>query len=203
MNRPILMNPARAARLIRDDGLFSLLFDDMKRAAAAEDLSVSQLAEMLDRGGQHLDEYLRLCRDNDLSTIDIVAPENDATDSEEISRAKASLAESLSAAKALERFALPCRHGLMAMWTGFAGVLVIFLAHNVFAIWTEAYSTAPALVYGTFFAIIALTVLVHLRIVKSRNRQHSTFIAALQDTESSVRRGLEEGWLSEGEIFRV
>ena len=68
-------------------------------------------------------------------------------------------------------------------------IMIIFIVHNVVALFSELYSTNSSLVYGSFGLIMLLTYFGYIKIKKNHDTKHKIF----QEVYTITKKMLEDG----------
>ena len=196
-----MLNLEKASERIKIDGLFGILYEDMKKETGRSELSPQEILELLKQSEEHLEEYRRLNRDNEVSNIDVRTLEYKDRDSESTRHLKARINESVQELKDLEKYSVPAEEGLQYVWVGSSAVGLIFIIHNIVSLFTELYTTAPALIYGSYGTIVLGAVYTLRRISKSHSRKHLRFRELYTECEGLLDRALSSGIVERSEIY--
>ena len=194
----MLSNLERTASRILDLDLYSFLKKDILSHLGTTEPTVEQVVELLEKEPRFLDEYGRLNRDNDISNIDLAVLPLSEEDSPACRQTKQQLNRLRDELIALEKFSGRPSWVMYSIWIGFGIILLLFLAHNIYAIYTDLYSSAPTLVFGSYALITAAGV----GIVFWMMRRHQTLQRRFRNAESRFEK-LSQQAIQEGCIHRT
>ncbi len=197
----MLLNLRRTAHRILDRELYSFLREEICDALGTDQPTEEQVAEFLDRNPAFLEEYRRLNRENDISNVDLVELPVSQDEAPECRRLKRELNQLRQRLLSLEKFEGPPSWLLYAIWTGFVVALLQFFAHNVFAIYTNLYATAPALVFGTYGLLTLVGILVVLWKVRRHWRLRDEFHEVLGRFENLAQEAISQGCLQRDDLY--
>ncbi len=79
--------------------------------------------------------------------------------------------------------------------------MLIFMIHNLFALFSELYTTAPLLVYGTYVVMSYFTYIWYVKMRDNHNKQHKVFQDVYVKTKEMMESGLENGYFSYDELY--
>ncbi len=191
----------KAGERILNDGVYSLILDEVQSELEGRAPTIEQVKEDLRYNPNHLDEYLRLNRTHHVSCVDVgeitANSKSSAIEKESISK----LNQNLSELRAFERFSETASPSVVGMWVGSLVVLLIFAAHNVLAIYTTLYQTRMVSVIISYLIWVGLGVGLHSVLVKRHNRSHEEYKTTLSCVVDLLREGKREGWLDEKQLF--
>ena len=196
-----MIYPKKAAKQILSDGLFSFLLDEMLESAGKKTLDEGEVAKMLESGTEWLQEYKRLNRDAGVSNIHLAYQEIREEDSLELSEARKKLNSLVSSLKNLEKYESPPAKGVMSMWIGFVFTMLIFMAHNVFAMFTEIYETKPIIAYGTFAAISGFGIWFFFNRLSGHSTRHLAFTKIETSLADTIEHGRDLKYWQDGDLF--
>ncbi len=79
--------------------------------------------------------------------------------------------------------------------------MIIFMAHNIVALFSELYHTHGGLVYGSFAIILGLTYWAYRKVKLNHEEQHKRYKLLHKETRAMIKEGLEKGYFSHEEFF--
>ncbi len=196
-----LTSLSRAAKRILNDGLYALLLESMKAEIGNTDLDIHKVTGVLKGYPGYLDEYRRLNRQSGVSNIDVVElkvhPEQEKTRD----RIAKEINFKISLLKELEKYSSSANSLVYGLWVGSAAVLIIFAAHNLFAMLTSGYQDYPIFIYALYALFLIGSVAVHALMMKNHNRRHRGFDKLYKETEMLLEKTLDNGHFEPGELF--
>ena len=196
-----MINLKKASKLIKEDGLFSFIYDDMKIESGKNQLEVEEIQELLSDSSIFIEEYKRLNRENKISNIEINSLIIDASDNENQKNIKTNINKNLDELKTLEKYDTPSKYGLQFIWIGSVAVGLIFVVHNIVSIFTELYSKMGYVVFSLYGLIIACSIIVLLKSNKSHDTNYRRFKKIYDETKALINTSLKNDHIQMNELF--
>jgi len=81
--------------------------------------------------------------------------------------------------------------------------MVIFMAHNIIALFSELYTTNSALVYLSYAGILGLTYWAYSKAKQNHENQHAKYKVLLDDTRKMIKEGLNNKYFSYDEFYQA
>jgi hypothetical protein len=122
-------------------------------------------------------------------------------DSKTIANFKTELNQNIQILKNLENFETDSKNSAYAIWIGSVGVTVLFMVHNIIALFSELYVEAPALVYSSYIVILYLTYGMYLKIKTNHDAQHGIFQNVYTKTQEMLQYGLQISYFTRDEVY--
>jgi len=190
-----------AARRITTDGLYTPLLERIEADSGDPEPSQEKIVELLRGNDTYLEDYRRLNREHGISNIDVAEISLPADADARRRRLADDLNRQLARLRPLERFAAPASIPVYGLWVGSAVVLVVFAAHNVFALFTSGYRDYPLLVYGSYLLLTVAGAVLTVRLAGGHNRRHAHYRQLHAAVATLLEQALAGGLLDSAEIF--
>ncbi len=191
----------KAARLIKNDGLFTFIYNEMKELKQKEELLEEEILELLQKHSHFLDSYKELNTQSEISNIQIKEQPIGENDSEECKKIKSIINQNIPKLIALEAFEKPADTMVYVVWIGSLVAFLIFVMHNLIVLYTWWYEDYKWEVFTSYGLIIAAGVWFYKRSLKKHAQKHQIFQKLYKETKSAITEGIKEGCFSEEEIF--
>ena len=190
----------KVAFQIKDDSLYNTILFEMKEELNKEP-SYSEIESLLTSNKKYIQDYKDINRYSELSSIqaqELVIYEND----EEVCKeSKQSINTNVGKLKALENFSVDSTHSAYEIWIGSAGVMVVFMMHNIIALFSELYYTHTFMVYSSFVVVLALTFVCYKKIKTNHEKQHVLYNELYEKTEKMITFACMNNYISERELY--
>ncbi len=196
-----MVNLDRVSNQIKNDGLFSYIYDEMCQEANLKELNEDQIKEYLLKEPKHLNEYKRLNKEIEVSNIhlkELKLKPNEPTQSIKI---KKQINENSDKLRAMEKYSLSSNDSAYPIWIGSLAVFGIFTIHNFFGLFTDVYHTMPILIYGSYVFIIVYAFYFYKKSIKNHDQKNQEYNKILNQTKQLVNEGLKKGYFTKDEIF--
>ena len=191
----------KAARLIKTDGLFTFIYNEMKELKQKEELLEEEILELLQEHSHFLDSYKELNTQSEISNIQIKEQAISERDSDQCKKIKAIINENIPKLIALEAYEKPADTMVYVVWIGSLVAFLIFVVHNLIVLYTWWYEDYKKAVFAGYALLLAGGVWLYKRNLNKHAQKHQTFQQLYKQTKSAIKEGLKEGCLSEEEIF--
>ena len=196
-----MINIKKVAHQLKFDGMYNTIYIEVQEELKNEDPSVEMIEELITKNEYYINEYKELNRYGELSSVHAKELSIDENESQEVKTFKATLNENVQQLRNLENFEVDSKNSAYSIWIGSAGVMVIFMAHNIVALFSELYHTHTVLVYSSFAIILALTYWAYRRMKQNHEAQHRRYKILHQETRAMIREGLEKGYFGYDEFY--
>ncbi len=197
----VMVNLKKAAELIQTDGLFTFIYNEMKELAQKEYLSTQEILALLQKHPQFLEDYKELNTQSEISNIQLRKHEISENECEECKKIKSAINENIDKLVALEAFEKPADSMIYVVWIGSLTAFLIFIVHNLVALYTFWYEHYKLWVFGVYGLLIAGGYLYYKRMLKKHARKHEIFEKVRKETKTAIKEGLQRGCFSEDEIY--
>jgi len=197
----MLLSPHKAAAQILSDELYSHLLAQIEEQLGRGDLEVDQVADALLQETGRLEEYRRLNRENGISSIHLVRLDIGPGDSSQCREWKEALNRHGDDLRATERFSARASTAIYGIWSGFIVVLLIFLTHNIVAIYSNLYDTMAMVVYLMYSTVVIGGAAATALLIRRHNLRHDSFEAKRKAVEEIAGRAVESGCLEQVELY--
>lgn len=197
-----MINIKKVAYQIKFDGMYNTVLNEMEEELNNTDLTVKLIEEELNKNEYFIWEYKELNRYGELSSVHAQELEIKDTDDDKIKSFKAKLNENVQTLKNIENFEVDSKNSAYSIWIGSVGVMVIFMAHNIIALFSEYYTTHSGLVYTSFALILGATYWGYRKAKDNHESQHLRYKELHKNTRILIKTGLENDYFTYDEFYQ-
>ena len=194
-----MINIKKVAHQLKHDGMYNTVYIEVQEKLNNEEPTVEEIEELIIKDEYYINEYKELNRYGELSSVHakkLVIDENDKQ-----KEFKTKLNENVQQLKNLENFEVDSKNSAYSIWIGSAGVMVIFMAHNIVALFSELYHTHGGLVYTSFAIILGFTYWAYYKMKQNHEEQHERYKILHKETREMIKEGLEKNYFNYEEFF--
>jgi len=196
-----MVNLKKAAELIQTDGLFTFIYNEMKELAQKEHLSTQEILTLLQEHPQFLEDYKELNTQSEISNIQLRKHEIRNDECEACKKIKSTINTNIDRLVALEAFEKPADSMIYVVWIGSLTAFLIFVVHNLVALYTFWYEHYKLWVFGVYALLIGGGYLYYKKMLRKHAAKHATFEKLRQETQAAIEEGLAKGCFTEEEIY--
>lgn len=196
-----MVNIEKISNQILNDGLYNTLLFEIKESEPMHNITPKIIERALIKNPSLIQEYKEINRQSEISSIQVKKLVIKDEDSETIADFKTELNQNIQILKNLENFETDSKNSAYAIWIGSVGVTVLFMVHNIIALFSELYVEAPSLVYGSYIVILYLTYIMYLKIKRNHDAQHGIFQNVYTKTQEMLQYGLEASYFTRDEVY--
>ena len=194
-----MINIKKVAHQLKYDGMYNTVLIEIEEELKNEEPTIEEIEELITKNEYYINEYKELNRYGELSSVHakkLVVNEDD-----EQKEFKTKLNENVQQLKNLENFEVDSKNSAYSIWIGSAGVMVVFMAHNIVALFSELYHTHGGLVYSSFAIIMGLTYWAYRKMKNNHEEQHERYKVLHKETRAMIKEGLEKNYFTHEEFF--
>ncbi|ACO04396.1 MAG TPA: hypothetical protein DEP48_08070 [Persephonella sp.] len=188
-----MLDIQKAARLIKEDGLYTFIYNEMKELSGKEGLTVEEILHLLNENPKFLDDYKTLNSQSEISNIQIREQIINKDDSEECKSIKKKINENRRKLLSLEAYGNEPDSMLYAVWIGSAVIFTIFVIHNLVVLYTYWYENHPFYVYLFYLFSVISGFLFYRKKIRDHHRLHKKFREIEKETKTLIEKGKEKG----------
>lgn len=196
-----MINIKKVAHQLKHDGMYNTVYIEVQEDLKNEDSTIEEIEELIINKEYYIDEYKELNRYGELSSVHAKNLTIDDNESQEIKVFKTTLNENVQQLRNLENFEVDSKNSAYSIWIGSAGVMVIFMAHNIVALFSELYHTHGVFVYSSFALILAATYWAYRKMKQNHEDQHKRYKILHKETRAMIKEGLEKSYFTHEEFF--
>lgn len=196
-----MVNLEKVSNQILNDGLYNTLLFEIKERLQREDVTQETIKDLLKNSQDLLAEYKEINRQSEISNIQIKTLEISKNDMYKVAKLKKEINQNMQILKNLENFERDSEESAYSIWVGSVGVMMIFVAHNIIALFSELYSTHGYAVYGLYAVILFLTYLGYTRMKKNHDMQHKIFEKVYTQTKKMLDKGFSNSYFAYEEVY--
>ena len=196
-----MVNIEKISNQILHDGLYNTLLFEIKEKLSVQIVTKEMVKNLLKSDSFFTSEYKEINRQSELSSIQIQKVQIKDDETLHVKDFKEGLNENIQTLKNLENFETDSKNSAYLIWIGSIGVMVLFMVHNVIALFSELYTTHETLVYGLYMLILFFTYLGYLKIKKNHDMQHEIFQSVYLKTKKMLKFGFQNSYFSYDEVY--
>ncbi len=196
-----MVNLKKAARLIKTDGLFTFIYNEMKELKQKEELLEEEILELLQKHSRFLESYKELNTQSEISNIQIREQSILESDNEECKQIKSTINQNIPRLLALEAFEKEADSMVYVVWIGSLVAFLIFVVHNLVVLYTWWYEDYKWAVFASYGMLIALGVWYYKRSLAKHAKKHQEYLYIYNETKNAINKGLQSGCLKEEELY--
>jgi hypothetical protein len=197
-----MVNIEKVSHQILNDALYNTLLFEIKEKLSTQEITSQRVQEILKSEPHILDDYKEINAQSELSSIHVKKLQIKESDTAEIRDAKEKINSNVQILKNLENFERDSKGSAYPIWIGSLGVMIIFMAHNVIALFSELYTTHAVLVYMFFILILGLTYLGYVKMKINHDNQHLIFKKIYTSTKEMLKIGLKDSLFTYDEVYQ-
>jgi len=196
-----MINIKKAARLIKEDGLFTFIYNEMKEITKKEELTEDEIITLLQKEPQFLESFKELNTQSEISNIQIKEQVINEDEPKECQELKKVINQNIPRLLALEAFEKPADTMIYVVWIGSLVAFLIFIVHNLVALYTWWYEDYKIAVFASYIAIIVAGFWYYKRALQKHAKKHQTFKTIYTKTKEAISQGLKKGCFKEEDIY--
>ncbi len=196
-----MINIKKVAYQLKFDGMYNTVYIEVQDKLKKEDPSLEEIETLITKDEYYIWEYKELNRYGELSSVHAKKLEIKDKETNEIKEFKTYLNENVQKLKNLENFEVDSKNSAYSIWIGSVGVMVIFMEHNIIALFSEYYNTHGNIVYASYALILSLTYWGYKKVKNNHENQHLSYNILHKETRAMVKDGLEKKYFTYEEFF--
>lgn len=196
-----MVNIEKVSHQILNDALYNTLLFEIQERLFEKKITPKMIEELLKEDLLLINEYKEINRQSELSSIHVKELSIRENDNKEAASLKLEINKNIQILKNLENFETDSKESAYSIWIGSVGVMVIFIAHNVIALFSELYATHAALVYMFYALILGLTYLGYVKIKINHDNQYLVFQKIHASTKEMLRNGLASSVFAYNDVY--
>lgn len=196
-----MINIKKVAHQIKFDGMYNTVYIEVQENLKNEDPTLQEIEKLLEKNEYFVWEYKELNRYGELSSVHAKKLEIKDSDASDAKNFKEKLNENIQKLRNLEMFEVDSKNSAYSIWIGSAGVMVIFMAHNIIALFSELYTTHGSLVYMFYALILGTTYWAYKKAKQNHENQHANYKLLHTDTRAMIAEGLYKNYFTNHEFY--
>ena len=196
-----MVNIKKVAYQIKFDGMYNTVLNEIEESLNKVNLTVEEIEEILIEKEHYLWEYKELNRYGELSSVHAKNLDIKEDDKDEVKVFKSNLNKNVQTLRNIENFEVNSKNSAYSIWVGSVGVMVIFMAHNVIALFSEIYTTHGSYVYTGYAIVLGLTYWAYRKVKDNHERQHLNYNVLHKETRELITIGLENNYFTYDEFY--
>ena len=196
-----MINIKRVSHQLKYDGMYNTVYIEVQEKLNNDNPSLQEIEELLAKDEYYIWEYKELNRYGELSSVHAKKLEINTDESEDIKNFKTSLNKNIQQLKNIEMFEVDSKNSAYSIWIGSAGVMVIFMMHNIIALFSELYRTHGGLVYLSYSIVLGLTYWVYRKAKVNHENQHKNYKKLHTKTRKLIKEGFMKHYFTHDEFY--
>jgi len=196
-----MINIKKVAHQIKFDGMYNTVYNEIQEELNNEDPTIQDIEKLLNEKEYFIWEYKELNRYGELSSVHAKKLDIQNSDNETIKNFKTKLNENVQILRNIENFEVDSKNSAYSIWVGSVGVMVIFMAHNIIALFSEYYTTHATFVYAGYAVILGLTYWAYRKAKDNHENQHIRYKILHKETRALIKEGLEKNYFTHDELY--
>ncbi|WP_294967148.1 hypothetical protein [Sulfurimonas sp.] len=196
-----MINIKKVAYQIKHDGMYNTVYIEVLEKLNKEDPSLDEIETLLLEDDYFVWEYKELNRYGELSSVHAKKLEIKDSDGADAKAFKEELNENTQQLRNLENFEVDSKNSAYSIWIGSAGVMVIFMMHNIIALFSELYKTHGNLVYISYAIVMGFTYWLYKKAKNNHEDQHVNYKVLHAKTKKLIAEGFEKQYFTNEEFY--
>jgi len=196
-----MINIKKVVGQIKNDILYNTLLFEITEALDDQDPDLHEIENLLQKHPHYIAEYKEINRFSEISSIQVKDLVPQPGDPAVCKKLKLEINKNIKRLKELENFETDSSGSAYSIWIGSVGVMVIFMLHNYFALFTELYTSHGNYLYVLFALITAGTYWSYRRMKQNHEVQHQRFLVIYQKTKALIAKGLDTKFFGDEELY--
>ncbi|WP_457624438.1 hypothetical protein [Persephonella sp.] len=185
----------KAAKKIKEDGLYTFIYNEMKEYMGREELSEEEILLLFEKNPKFLEDYKTLNTQSEISNIQLLEQEILPDDPPECRQIKEKINENRKELIRLEPYENKPDNMVYAIWIGSVTVFLIFVIHNLVVLYTFWYEKHPLMVYLSYVVVSIGGYLYYRKRLRDHMRFHKVFKKIEEETRRLIEKGKSSGCL--------
>lgn len=196
-----MVNIEKVSLQILNDALYNTLLFEIQERLFEKNITPKMIEELLKEDLSLIDEYKEINRQSELSSIHVKQLQVKEYDNKEAASLKSDINKNIQILKNLENFETDSKESAYSIWIGSVGVMIIFIAHNVIALFSELYATHTPLVYLFYILILGLTYLGYVKMKINHDNQHLLYKKIYNSTKEMLQNGFASSYFVHKDVY--
>ena len=197
-----MINIKKVAHQIKFDGMYNTVLNEIEEKFHNANLTVQEIENILKDNEYFVSEYKELNRYGELSSVHAKKLDINDSDDEQIKLFKKKLNKNVQTLKNIENFEVDSKNSAYSIWIGSVGVMVIFMAHNIIALFSEYYTTHGSFVYIGYSFVLAVTYWAYRKAKDNHENQHTRYKIIHKETRALIKEGLEKNYFTYDKFYQ-
>jgi len=196
-----MINIKKVAYQIKFDGMYNTVYNEIQEELNNLDPTLHEVEDLIIDKEYYIWEYKELNRYGELSSVhakNLIIEENEISEAKIF---KKNLNEKVQILRNIENFEVDSKNSAYSIWVGSVGVMVIFMTHNIIALFSEVYTTHGNLVYTGYGIVLALTYWVYRKVKDNHEKQHLKYKGLHKETRGLIEQGLDNKYFTYDEFY--
>jgi len=198
-----MVNIKKVANQIKFDGMYNTVYIEVQEELNKEDPSLDEIENLITNKEYYVWEYKELNRYGELSSVHAKKLDIKDDDAKDVKTFKEKLNDKVQSLRNLEMFEVDSKNSAYSIWIGSVGVMVIFMMHNIIALFSELYTTHSSAVYASYALVLALTYWGYKKAKQNHENQHSKYKVLLNDTRDMIKNGMSNNYFTYDDFYEA
>lgn len=193
----------KVSKQIKDGCLYNTILFEIKEdlGMTKENPSYEQIENIISKKKKYIQDYKDINRYSELSSIQAIELEIKEEDDSSCKEVKNDINEKIGKLKALENFSVDSTHSAYEIWIGSGGIMVLFMTHNIIALFSDLYKTHGVYVYLSFAVIMGFTFWAYVKIKRNHEKQHNIYNILYEKTENLIANAFSKSYITKTELY--
>jgi len=198
-----MVNIKKVASQIKFDGMYNTVYIEVIDKLKKEDPSLDEIENLIINDEYYIWEYKELNRYGELSSVHAKKLEIKEDEASESKTFKEKINEKVQSLRNLEMFEVDSKNSAYSIWIGSVGVMVIFMMHNIIALFSEYYTSHGEIVYSSYALVLALTYWAYRKAKANHENQHAKYKVLLDEARVLIANGLSHKYYTFDEMYEA
>ncbi len=197
----MVINIQKVAQDIFEESLYNTILYDIKEKYPKYELSKETINDILEKDDSLIQEYVLINRYSELSSIHAKVLNIDSNDSIQVVNAKQTINKNVQELKNLENFSVDSKGSAYEIWIGSVGIMLIFMIHNIVALFTELYTTHSEIIYTSFVFIALATYYGYKKIKNNHENKFKMYKNLYSNTNKLIHSACVNQYIKQEELY--
>lgn len=197
----MVINIQKVAQQIKEESLYNTILFEIKEKYEPIELSYENIKTVLEKDESFIQEYVLINRYSELSSIHAKALDVNQNDSEQIANVKNTINKNVQELKNLENFSVDSKGSAYEIWIGSVGIMLIFMIHNVVALFTELYTTHAGVIYASFSLIGIATFYAYKKMKNNHEAKFVLYKNLYTNTNKLIKSACVNQYIQQEELY--
>lgn len=197
-----MINIKRVAHQLKYDGMYNTVYIEVQEKLNNDEPTLEEIEELLEQDEYFIWEYKELNRYGELSSVHAKTLEISENEEKEQKELKNKLNENVQKLRNIEMFEVDSKNSAYSIWIGSGGVMVIFMMHNIIALFSELYRTHGTLVYISYAIVLGFTYWMYRKAKNNHEDQHVNYKKLHKETRELIKNGFAKNYFTHEEFYQ-
>lgn len=197
----MVINMQKVAQEIYEESLYNTILYEIKEKYKQIELSCESIKTILQKDESFVQEYILINRYSELSSIHAKALDIEEDDTAQVVNVKNIINKNVQELKNLENFSVDSKGSAYEIWIGSVGIMLIFMIHNIVALFTELYTTHSGIIYSSFVFIGVATYYMYRKIKRNHENKFVLYKQLYANTNKLINTACVNGYIKKEDLY--